>query len=181
MRSMTFEIAHARDRGPLGRRQVAVKDEGLGPRLHRSHDDVVELAPPHDELRVDALAPLEHDVGDLGACGAGQLAQLAQALARPLERVRPRRVGDVDQDRAAVLRYDLAQAAEARELGFERTHQGADVDRQAPDRHRTHLAVGRVAVPLHRHVVRVHDGARLAGRSELDRRHEIEAQAHQVH
>ena len=92
--------------------EFAVEHEHARVELDRAHDDLLELALAHHELRVDPVAHLDDRVDHLDARRARELAQLAHALFGGAHRGRAAAlVADVDQDRAAVLRLDLARPA----------------------------------------------------------------------
>src|SRR5206468_3677231 len=110
-----LEIALLRDRGALRRRELAIEDEHVRVELHGAHDDVVELPFAEHEARIDALAELDHDVADLDAGRARELAELTGALVGAVRGSAIGFVRDVDQDRAPVLAADLTRALPPRE------------------------------------------------------------------
>ena len=114
-----FEIGAGRDGVGLRRAHVAVEDQGLDVELDGAHHDLLQLAGAEQELRVDAVAQLDHLVRDGDARRLRQVGELVEACARGGERAAPLLVADVDQDGQAVLGARRAVAELAREFGFE--------------------------------------------------------------
>lgn len=90
-------------------------------------------------------------------------------------------LGDVDQDRAAVLSFDDARRPTlARELRLEIGHELADVDLELPHRDRTDLAVRLFPFVADRDVVCILHRLRFAPWAQLNRADEIQTEANEV-
>ncbi len=77
-----FELGALGNRPALTRGQALIENQQIGPNLQPPDNDLVELAPANQIIRINAVALLDDAVGRHHAAGLRQLRQLVQRLFR---------------------------------------------------------------------------------------------------